>query len=52
MPGFGTARNTGIEGEGVIRDDYYMFDLNNWLDEGKGKQFMNSVGLNCVTLRH
>lgn len=28
----------GIEGQGDIRDIYYMFDLNNWLDEGKGKQ--------------
>lgn len=26
-----------------------MFDSNNWIVEGKGKQeeFMNSVGLNC-----
>lgn len=46
--------NMEHEGEGNTTDDYYMFDLNNWIDEGKGKQeeFMNSLGLNFVTLRH
>lgn len=40
MPRLGTAVNMEIEGEGDIRDDYckYMFDLNNCIDEGKGKQ--------------
>lgn len=33
----GTTMNMGTEGEGDIRDDYYMFDLNNWIDEKKGK---------------
>lgn len=46
--------NMENEGEGDIGDDHYMFDLNNWIDEEKGKQeeFMNSVGLNFVAVRH
>lgn len=44
--------NMENEGEGDIGDDHYMFDLNNWIDEEKGKQeeFMNSVGLNFVAV--
>lgn len=30
--------NMKNEGEGDTRDDYYMFDLNNWIDEEKGIQ--------------
>lgn len=56
MPRLGTAVNMEIEGEGDIRDDYckYMFDLNNCIDEGKGKQkkkIMNSLRVNYVILR-
>lgn len=40
--GLGAATNMVNEREGDVRGDYCLFDLNNWIDEGKGKQeFVN-----------
>lgn len=30
LSGLGATMNIENEGEGETRDDYYMFDLNNW----------------------